>query len=234
MFALRGAALSAGVACVAVGQRRARQASCNGTLVDLFDPPTTRQHGRFAGKVVLITGGGGTFGREGAFFFHREGANVVLFDSSKKALEDASEELQGSVNRQSSLAGQISTCVVDVRDRDTVQRAVTWVHEKYGRIDYLWNNAGYQGEMKDVLEYPSRDLDLVLGINVIGSFNVLQACAKVMAAQTRGGSIVQSGSVAALEGTPTMVGYVASKAALHGITVGNTWPGGLKTFLIYL
>ena len=87
-----------------------------------------------------------------------------------------------------------------------------------GRIDLLWNNAGYQGAMKPLLEYPADDVQRVMDINVVGAFRVLQACAKNMAAHG-GGAIVQTGSVAGLRGTPTMGAYVASKAAIHGLTM---------------
>lgn len=45
-----------------------------------------------------------------------------------------------------------------------------------GKIDMLWNNAGVQGQMKPLLEYPAQDVELVMGVNVVGAFNVLQVC----------------------------------------------------------
>lgn len=87
-----------------------------------------------------------------------------------------------------------------------------------GKIDMLWNNAGIQGQMKPLLEYPSSDVEAVMGVNVLGSFNVLQIVGRNMV-KHGGGTIVQTGSVAALRGTPTMSAYVASKAAIHGLTM---------------
>ena len=96
-------------------------------------------------------------------------------------------------------------------------------------------NAGYQGQMKPLLEYSSKDMQAVMDINVVGAFNVLQAVAREMAASNsyssaykgntaaskgKGGlAVVQTGSVAGLRGTPTMGAYVASKAAIHGLTM---------------
>ena len=102
----------------------------------------------------------------------------------------------------------------DVRDAEQVQSVI----DACGRVDLLWNNAGYQGAMKPLLEYPADDVQAVMDINVVGAFRVLQACAKNMAAHG-GGAIVQTGSVAGLRGTPTMGAYVASKAAIHGLTM---------------
>ena len=92
----------------------------------------------------------------------------------------------------------------------------------------LWNNAGYQGEIKPTLEYNPADFARVMNINVTGMFHVLQSVAKRMASQESGKnafatshpySIVNTASVAALRGTPAMVAYSASKAAVLAMTV---------------
>ena len=103
----------------------------------------------------------------------------------------------------------------------------------------LWNNAGYQGEIKPTLEYDTADFARVMNINVTGMFIVLQAVAKRMKAsydsiqQTTTSSsegsttashpfsIVNTASVAALRGTPAMVAYSSSKAAILAMTVST-------------
>ena len=162
---------------------------------------SAQQRRRFEGKTIVITGGGGTFGRVGAKYFADQGAKVVLVDVNQAALDQINED-------------GVTTCACDVRDPTQVQSVI----DACGRVDLLWNNAGYQGAMKPLLEYPADDVQLVMDINVVGAFRVLQACAKNMAANG-GGSIVQTGSVAGLRGTPTMGAYVASKAAVHGLTM---------------
>lgn len=72
---------------------------------------------------------------------------------------------------------------------------------RHRALDMLWNNAGYQGEMKPLLEYSTSDFKLVQDVNVSGAFNVLQAAARAMASQPSGGSVVQTGSVAGLRAT---------------------------------
>merc|ERR1712176_1370175 len=89
---------------------------------------------------------------------------------------------------------------------------------KMGKITHLWNNAGIQGAMKMSDEYPVEDFAKVQEINVVGSFRVLQAVANSMK-KTGGGVIVNTASVAALRGSPTMPAYVASKAAIIGLTM---------------
>ena len=166
-------------------------------------PSACDQRRRFEGKTIVITGGGGTFGRVGARYFAEQGAKVVLVDVNQAALDSVAKDVNG-----------ITTCACDVRDPTQVQAVV----DACGRVDLLWNNAGYQGAMKPLLDYPGDDVQRVMDINVVGAFRVLQACAKNMA-KHGGGAIVQTGSVAGLRGTPTMGAYVASKAAIHGLTM---------------
>ncbi len=178
-------------------------AAAAATTLSYNKPSACDQRRRFEGKTIVITGGGGTFGRVGARYFAEQGAKVVLVDVNQAALDKVKSEV-----------GEITTCACDVRDPTQVQAVV----DACGRIDLLWNNAGYQGAMKPLLEYPGDDVQRVMDINVVGAFRVLQACAKNMAAHG-GGAIVQTGSVAGLRGTPTMGAYVASKAAIHGLTM---------------
>jgi len=168
----------------------------------------------FKGKTIVITGGGGTFGRTGAMHFAREGAKVVLLDFNDKALQEsiaAVKEQLGEV--------EVHGFLCDVTDEQAVDRAVGLASATCGRISFLWNNAGYQGDMKPVLEYSSRDFHRVMNINVVGAFNVLKSVSTRMARDGNGGVIVNTGSVAGLRGTPTMCAYVASKAGIHGLTM---------------
>merc|ERR1719238_964671 len=108
--------------------------------------------------------------------------------------------------------------VCDITKDESVSAAVASVESKMGKITHLWNNAGIQGMMKMSDEYPVADFAKVQEINVVGSFRVLQAVANSMK-KTGGGVIVNTASVAGLRGSPTMPAYVASKAAVIGLTM---------------
>merc|ERR1712039_870429 len=108
--------------------------------------------------------------------------------------------------------------VCDVTSDSSVNAAVAAVEKEMGKVTHLWNNAGYQGVMKMTEEYPVSDFQRVQDINVVGGFRVLQAFANSMK-KTGGGVIVNTASVAALRGSPTMPAYVASKAAIIGMTM---------------
>eukprot|EP00928_Gymnodinium_smaydae_P011823 TRINITY_DN14327_c0_g2_i2.p1 TRINITY_DN14327_c0_g2~~TRINITY_DN14327_c0_g2_i2.p1 ORF type:complete len:354 (-),score=76.01 TRINITY_DN14327_c0_g2_i2:158-1219(-) len=168
--------------------------------------------GRLAGAVVIVTGGGGDFGRTGAALFKREGAHVVLWDASKQALEAAEKALQ-AVPGPSVLVTQC-----DVTSDAQVEAAVQAAEKSFGKITHLWNNAGYQGLVKPTLEYPTSDFQRVQDINVVGAFRVMQAVSKSMQ-KSGGGVIVNTASVAGLRGTPAMPAYVASKAAVLALTM---------------
>lgn len=119
----------------------------------------------------------------------------------------------------------------DVTTPALVESAVDDAIKSFGTPSLLWNNAGYQGQIKPTLEYSIDDFATVMSVNVTGMFTVLQSVAKRMVASTKPAdestehtfpfSIVNTSSVAALRGTPAMVAYSASKAAVIAMTVAS-------------
>jgi len=162
-----------------------------------------------------VTGAGGNFGQAGAVFFAKCGANVVMVDLIEGALKETETEV-AAVAKEGTRS-LVAMC--DITKQEDVDATVKKAIEAFGRIDCLWNNAGYQGEMKPTHEYSVVDFERVMNINVTGSFIMLQAVAKVMIEKGTKGTIVNTASVAALRGTPTMCAYVSSKAALIGMTM---------------
>ncbi|KAJ1448454.1 hypothetical protein M885DRAFT_539094 [Pelagophyceae sp. CCMP2097] len=183
----------------------------------------------FRGKVLLITGAGGQFGREGGLYFGAElGCKLVLLDVAAGPLS----ETRAAVVAAGAAECDVLEALCDVTSPASVDAAVAAALARFGRIDLLWNNAGYQGKMAPVLDYDAADFKLVMDINVVGVFNVLQAVGRAMAAQnppapagecldTRatGLAIVNTASLAGTRGSATMCAYVASKAAVIGFTM---------------
>lgn len=177
---------------------------------------------RFRGKTVVITGAGGNFGREGCIFFAKRGARVAALDLNADALKETVKEVKAAM-----ASAEIMTLECNVTGAKSVQDAVDKIVDQFQSIDLLWNNAGYQGEIKPTLEYDPKDFSRVMEINVTGMFIVLQAVAKHMAKQQSelgkvGLSIVNTSSVAGLRGTPAMVAYASSKAAVLAMTVSTS------------
>ena len=167
---------------------------------------------RFVGKTIVITGAGGQFGREGCLYFAKRGARIAALDLNEKSLEETFHILREEVEQLDA-----KTFVCNITDADQVQLTVAQIQARFGSIDLLWNNAGYQGEIKPILDYDPADFKRTLEINVTGMFIVLQAVSRVMAKQNSG-VIVNTASVAGLRGTPAMCAYASSKAAVLALS----------------
>lgn len=184
---------------------------------------------RFRGKTIVITGGGGQFGREGCLYFAKRSARVAALDLSVAGLEETVKQVKAVVGD----SAEILSLECNVTDVSSVHKAIDAAVEKFQTIDLLWNNAGYQGEIKPTLEYDPADFARVMDINVTGMFIILQAVARQMAKQqqSKGLAIVNTSSVAGLRGTPAMVAYASSKAAVLAMTVSTSKdlaPNGIR------
>eukprot|EP00871_Galdieria_phlegrea_P003569 jgi/Galph1/4212/GphlegSOOS_G2848.1 len=167
---------------------------------------------RFKGRVIIITGAAGSFGSNCAKRFASEGANVVITDvvDEAKLIEQAS-----SIEKNYHTKAVGVRC--DVTDYAQVENVVKVTDQKFGRIDYLFNNAGYQGLFVKAFDYPVDDFAKVLAINAQGIFHFLKATSSYMVKQGHG-SIVNTASQAGVDGAPNMVAYATSKAAVIGMT----------------
>lgn len=165
---------------------------------------------RFKGKNILVTGAAGDIGFTVAERFAREGAQVFLTDMLEEKLQERKQQLEKS-------GGAAKTFVADVTDIASLTRMVREIEDAGSRIDFLFNNAGYQGAFKKTFEYPEDDFRKVIEINLIGAFNVLRVVSEHMV-RHGGGSIVNTASMAGVEGPPNMIAYGASKFGVVGIT----------------
>lgn len=164
----------------------------------------------FAEKVVVITGAAGGIGKETAKAFAREGAKLTLVDVNKDALDELATEL--GLEKENFIAVQ-----ADVSKEEDVQNYVNEAKKAFGKIDVFFNNAGVEGKVTPITEYPSDVFDFVLNVNVKGVFYGLKYVIPVMTEQ-KSGSIVNTASVAGLRGTPGVSAYIASKHAVIGLT----------------
>jgi len=184
---------------------------------------------RFLNKHIIITGAGGNFGREGCIYFVLRGASVAALDNNADALKEtltiANDKISTTSSDSIESNGKIQSFVCDVTNALSVDTAIDDAVKVFGTPSLLWNNAGYQGQIKPTLDYSIADFAAVLSINVTGMFTVLQSVAKKMVASNESTehkfSIVNTSSVAALRGTPAMVAYSSSKAAVIAMTVAS-------------
>ncbi len=161
---------------------------------------------RFKDKVVLITGGSGEIGQATAKLFLEEGARVAIVGTSDEKLAKAKENL-----------GDVLTIKADVSKEDEVKNYVNKTLEEYGGIDVFFNNAGIEGKMAMIEAIEVEDFKRLLDINVTGIMLGMKHVIPIMRKQ-KGGSIINTSSVAGLGGTPGLSPYVASKHAVIGLT----------------
>ena len=160
----------------------------------------------FSGKVVIVTGSARGIGKSIAQRFSEAGAKVVISDLDQDAVSAVASEMPGE-------AVGIKANVTDAADVDSlIKQAV----EKYGRVDVVVNNAGITRDTL-MIRMDEKDWDMVLDINLKGSFLVTKSAAKVMMKQ-RSGRIVNVSSVVGLFGNAGQTNYSASKAGLIGLT----------------
>ncbi|MGP1386878.1 MAG: SDR family NAD(P)-dependent oxidoreductase [Thainema sp.] len=163
----------------------------------------------FQGKTILITGGAGEIGKATAHRFAANGAGIVLLDINEAQMAEVAQDLKD-------YGVAVHTFRCDVTNPKDVAQAFAGAVQQVGQLDYVFNNAGYQGAFAKTDEYPEADFQKVIDINVIGVFHVLKAAAQQL--RDNGGAIVNMASHAGVDGPPNMLAYAASKFAVIGMT----------------
>ena len=155
------------------------------------------------GKIAVVTGGASGIGLATVKRFAEAGANVVIAD----------------ITESSKLAKEVNGLYVktDVTKEDQVKALMDKAAETYGRIDIVINNAGGgEGSGPNFVPYlPAEDFDSGYRLNLMSVVFGIKHSVEYM---IDGGSIVSTASVAGYQGAPTYAPYVASKAAVIGVT----------------
>ncbi len=162
---------------------------------------------RLKEKVAVITGATGGIGQAAAKLFAEEGARVALVDLDEAALR----ETVGSIGED-----RASYTVADVTQPDQTQEYVDAAASRWGGIDVLLANAGIEGTLAPIPEYPTDVFDRVMAVNVRGVWLGIKYVVPVMR-ERGGGSIVITSSTAGIGGTPDMSAYTTSKHAVIGL-----------------
>lgn len=182
---------------------------------------------RLEEKICLITGGAAGIGKATAEKFVTEGARVVLCDLDEESGKAVAKELGKNTQFYR----------VNVAEQSEVNSWVEDVVEKYGRLDVLINNAGItrdglfikykNGEV--VSQMSEKDFDLVLDVNLKGTFNCTQAVIPYMINQG-GGVVLNASSIVGLYGNFGQTNYAATKFGVIGMT--KTWSRELGRYNI--
>jgi NAD(P)-dependent dehydrogenase (short-subunit alcohol dehydrogenase family) len=167
--------------------------------------------GKLQGKVAVITGGTTGIGLASAKLFVKEGAHVFITGRRQKELDDAVQAIGSNVT---GVQGDIAKPA----DLDRLYERVG----KLGRIDVLFANAGI-GAFSPLGSITEEHFDQTFDINVRGTMFTVQ---KALPLLNDGASIILTGSVAGVKGTPAFGVYAASKAAVRSFV--RTWTSELK------
>lgn len=197
--------------------------------------------GRLEGKIAVITGGGSGIGRDSVLRFLAEGAKVVASDVNDRTGQETLD-LAAAQGFGSNVVFQKT----DVSDEAQVAAMVDRAKSEFGRLDIVFNNAGYPGALGTIDKINADQWDKTFSVLVRGVFLGMKHGARVMLEQGGGGALINTGSVAGLSGGCGPVAYTACKAAVinmtravavqmarHNIRANTVCPGGINTPLVH-
>lgn len=165
---------------------------------------------QFSGRVALITGAGSGIGRAAALAYAQEGAAVVLGNRDEKAGRATAELIR-------SRGGEAVFQRTDVTRPGDIEALVSTAVERFGRLDFAFNNSGTIVPAVGLGEGIEADFDRVFDVNVKGVWRSMRAQVPVMLRAGRG-VIINNSSVAGRTGFPIAAPYAASKHAVEGLT----------------
>jgi len=170
------------------------------------------------GKVALVTGGGSGIGKASALALAEEGFAVVVAGRR-------SEPLQAVVNEIESKQGRALGVPTDVGNPEAVRDLFAKTKQTYGRLDVLFNNAGF-GAAGPIEELPYERWKGVIDSILNGSFLCTQEAFKIMKDQKpMGGRIINNGSISAHVPRPDSAAYTSAKHAITGLTKSTSLDG---------
>lgn len=201
-----------------------------------YDNPAYKAAGKLAGKRVLITGGDSGIGRAAAVAYAKEGADIAIVHLCENS--DAEQTA-------AAVAGLGRKCVklqADLRLEQNAAGAVRQAVTELGGLDVLVNNAAVQYPQNSILDITADQMRDTFESNIFSCFYVTKAALSHLGS---GASIINTASVTAFEGNPTLIDYSATKGAVvaftrsmalslvqQGIRVNAVAPGPVWTPLI--
>ncbi len=179
-------------------------------------------------KVVLITGASSGFGEAAAKLFAQEGCKVVLAARRMERLEDLAKEIRA-------VGGEALSVAVDITQPAQIEAMVKGAVDRYGRIDLLFNNAGFgRLDWFEALD-PIKDIQGQINVDLLGVIWTARAVLPQMYRQ-RSGHVINMASVAGWAAPPLYTVYSAAKFGVRGFTEAlrrEASPFGVKVSAIY-
>jgi NAD(P)-dependent dehydrogenase (short-subunit alcohol dehydrogenase family) len=170
------------------------------------------------GKVALVTGGGSGIGKAAAIALAKEGFAAVIAGRRPDRLEEVAHEIEGA-------GGQVLAVPTDVTDPASIKNLFAKAKERFGRLDVLFNNAGF-GAAAPIEELAFERWKAVIDTILTGSFLCTQEAFRIMKdQQPMGGRIINNGSISAHAPRPNSAAYTSAKHAITGLTKSTSLDG---------
>ena len=171
------------------------------------------------GKVAMITGAGSGVGRACALAMLREGYSVVLAGRRREPLEKTRADAGAGGERA-------LVAPADVGDPVSVEALFAKTKEAFGRLDFLFNNAGVNAPGVPLEDLTFEQWREVVDVNLTGVFLCTREAFRLMKSQTpMGGRIVNNGSISAHAPRPNSAPYTSTKHAITGLTRSTSLDG---------
>jgi NAD(P)-dependent dehydrogenase (short-subunit alcohol dehydrogenase family) len=185
--------------------------------MSLEEIPDTQSLFDVSGKVALITGATGGFGQAAAKGLAKAGAKVMLTGRTEETLAPVANVINGAGYAAAYAAGEPT-------EEEDVKRVVQETVKTWGGIDVLITAAGVS-RVKPIVEFPVEEFDMVMDVNVKGSWLFCKHAGQVLIDQGRGGKVILVSSTRGLLGMANYTGYATSKGAVHVLTrsLGCEW-----------
>jgi NAD(P)-dependent dehydrogenase (short-subunit alcohol dehydrogenase family) len=168
---------------------------------------------RLENKVAVITGGASGMGLATVMRFLSEGASVVIADYNAETGEAAVEKANNNGHK-----GKVSFIKTDVAVESDIEAMMQTALDQYGGLDIVFNNAGVGGAIGPLTETSVSDWDYTFDVLAKGVFLGIKHAARVMKVNGKGGSIINTASIAGLSGDGGPLVYSAAKAAVISLS----------------
>ena len=165
---------------------------------------------RLKDRVVMITGGAQGLGEGIAQRLASDGASIVIADMNGEKAESVAADLKGKGHRALAVK-------VDVAERSQVQAAIRKTVEAFGKLDVMFNNAGFNKPVP-FMEVDEKNFNSIMRVNAWGVMLCTQEAARQMMAQGHGGKIINTASIAGRQGYAEFAPYCASKSSVISLT----------------
>lgn len=175
----------------------------------LIESDTYKAAGKLEGKVTLITGGDSGIGAATAILFAKEGAKVAF------TYHSSDEDATRTENRLKEIGAEVLVFKGDVGDESFAEEVISSLTDKWGNIDVLVNHAGEQRYQSSITDIKAEQIDRTYRTNIFSMFYFVKAALNHL---SEGASIINTSSITAYKGNPTLMDYSGTNGARVAFT----------------